>query len=70
MVFKRATMERKFNRRKHMRNEQINDMIMSIDYAINLIELNYNSDIDDREIIIHNLQQLDNAIDELKKLKL
>jgi hypothetical protein len=53
-----------------MRNEQINDMIMSIDYAINLIELNYNSDIDDREIIIHNLQQLDNAIDELKKLKL
>jgi len=55
---------------KIMRNEQINDMIMSIDYAINLIELNYNSDIDDREIIAHNLQQLDNAIDELKKLKL
>jgi len=54
---------------KIMRNEQINDMIMSIDYAINLIELNYNSDIDDREIIAHNLQQLDNAIDELKKLK-
>jgi hypothetical protein len=55
---------------KTMTNEQINDMIMSIDYAINLIELNYNSDIDDREIIVHNLQQLDNVIDELKKLKL
>jgi hypothetical protein len=53
-----------------MTNEQLNDMIMAIDYAINSLELNYNSDTDDREIIVHNLQQLDNAIELIKNLKL
>lgn len=53
-----------------MKNEQLNDMIMAIDYAINELELNYNSDVEDREVIVHNLQQLDNAIELIKKLKI
>ena len=51
-------------------NEQLNDMIMAIDYAINELEFNYNICVDDREVIAHNLQQLDNAIELIKKLKI
>ena len=50
--------------------EEIDAMLYALNDTIDELELNYNSDVDDRETIVHNLTQLDKIVNLLNDLKL